>query len=148
MHCSCLNKNHYIVKGLWKSGFHKGHPKQTKTYHHRTCLKLGQGNSGNFPRRNSGFLKPDSQFWPTRANMFELLFFFLIEFLAVSWGLCFLQVWDNPSDFLLLLPRVSLEGKGRNVSPHCQQWKNHCFPPGLGRPSLNINMYQFPTSLP
>lgn len=139
MHCSCLKKNDYVVKGLWKNGFHKRHPKQTKGYHHRTCLKLGQGNSGNFPRRNSRFLKPDSQFWPTRATCFSYFFFFLIEFLATSWGLCFLQVWDNPSYFLLLLPSVGLEGRGEMFPcKHWQHWENRCFPSGVGLLSLLI----------
>ena len=138
MHCSYFfKKNHYVVEGLWKNGFHKGHPKQTKGYHHRTCLKLGQGNSGNFPRRNSRFLKPDSQFWPTCATCFSYFFFFF------NW------IFSNelkplfPSSmrqyFLLLLPSVGLEGRGEMFPcKHWQQWETRCFPSGVDLLSLLI----------
>lgn len=86
-----------------KNGFHKEHLKLTMGTHKA-------GSAGWWVSRWRR--EPCTKFpVPVHSLLHAGANYFLIEFLETSWGLYFLQVWDNPSVFLLLLPSCGPGGQ-------------------------------------
>lgn len=131
--------NHHVRKGFWeKNESHKEHLKLVGGHHHQIHLTTGQGSmlmgfQVEAPESQNQILSSGPPLAICLSSVF--VFCFLIEFLETSWGLYFLQVQDNPSYFLLLLPSSGPRGQTCKNVPHASRymliavWEPQLFPP-------------------